>query len=67
MLTLFLACILNVKGQVPNNPIFWLDAAVGISQNASNQVTEWKSKNNTKERLKELQSYIKNKKLNNPM
>jgi hypothetical protein len=46
MLTLFLACILNVKGQVPNNPIFWLDAAVGISQNASNQVSEWKSKNN---------------------
>jgi hypothetical protein len=46
MLTLYLACILNVKGQVPNIPILWLDAAVGISQNAVNQVSEWKGKNN---------------------
>ena len=46
MLTLFFGFITFSNAQVPNNPILWLDAAVGISQNASNQVSEWKSKNN---------------------
>jgi len=46
MLILFFGFITFSNAQVPNNPILWLDAAVGISQNASNQVSEWKGKNN---------------------
>lgn len=46
ILSLILLSNTHIGAQVPPNPILWLDAAVGISQNAANQISEWKSKNN---------------------
>jgi hypothetical protein len=44
ILTLILLSNSHIGAQVPSNPLLWLDAAVGISQNAANQISEWKSK-----------------------
>lgn len=46
LLISFIVSLSLIHAQIPINPVLWLDAAVGISQNAANQVSEWKGKNN---------------------
>ncbi len=56
LLNPFIVSLSLIHAQIPINPVLWLDAAVGISQNAANQVSEWNGKNNQYKAFQDIEA-----------